>query len=107
MANGCKFTFSSGIRGFHVYGKTWSRRIGQKLQTVRESTTMQKTALPWQLSRTVRHISRELSSLLSRPASAAYWKNVHVHTVTASPTMYRDVIFVNIMVTIRGRIIFL
>ena len=32
-----------------------------------------------------------------RPASAAQWKNAHAHTVTAPPTAYRDVIFVNII----------
>ena len=36
MADGCKFTFSSAIRGFHVYGKTWSPHIGQQLQTMRQ-----------------------------------------------------------------------
>ena len=35
--DGCKFTFSLTIRGFHVYGKTWSPRIGQQLQTVKAS----------------------------------------------------------------------
>ena len=31
------------------------------------------------------------------PASAAQWKNAPVCTVTAPPTTYRDVIFVNII----------
>ena len=37
MADGCKFLFSSAIRGFHVYGKIWSPRVAQQLQTVKTS----------------------------------------------------------------------
>ena len=32
-----------------------------------------------------------------RPTTAAQWKNEHVRTVTALPTAYHDVIFVNII----------
>ena len=85
MADGCKFTFSSAIRGFHVYGKTWSPRIGQQLQTVKASSSHQTSRYKF--------TPRSCVQLAQHNG----WENSYARTVTAPPTAYRDEMFVNII----------
>ena len=66
-----EFTFSSAIRGFHVYRHSWIPHVGEQLETEREpNNTEDRFAVAvikvgQNGSRTVvGHIPRELSSLL-------------------------------------------